>query len=93
MRFAALATSIVALALYVMLTFRDPAYTLLAPRGGAFTLSVSLVFANAFVWLSGQPTRSPNERFQFAAAAWIWLLVQVGALLYELHLAPSAPVA
>jgi hypothetical protein len=41
-------------------------------------------------WLSGQRRRSLDDRFQFAAAAWTWLLVQVGALLYELHIAPQA---
>ena len=90
MRFLAVSTSMAALLLYGVLALRDPVYTLWAPRGGAFTLSVSLFFASLLVWLSGQQHRPPDQRFQLAAAGWIWLLVQAAALLYELHLAPAA---
>ena len=87
MRLVAIATSIVAVVLYGALMIRDPAYTLFAPRGGVFTLSVALLFANLLIWLSRQNHRPLNERFQFAVAGWIWMLVQVGGLLYELYIA------
>ena len=90
MRFVAIATSIGALALYGALCWRDPVYKLLAPRGGVFTLLMGLLFANVLIWLSAQDRRTPNDRFQFALAGWIWLLVQVGGLFYELHIASGA---
>lgn len=89
MRFVAIAASILAVALYAALMARDPVYTLWAPRGGVFTLSVALFFANWLIWLSGQEHRPLNGRFQFAVAGWIWMLVQVIGLLYELHIASS----
>lgn len=92
MRLAAIAISMAALALYGALMFRDPTYALLAPRGGVFSLSVGLLFALTLIWLSRQEHRALKERLQFAVAGWIWLLVQAGGILYELHMS-SPPVA
>lgn len=93
MRLAAIVTSIIALGFYGALMVCDPSYALFAPKGGVVTLSVALLFANSLVWLSGQRHRPLNQRFQYAVAGWIWLLVQVGGLLYELSIASPAAAA
>jgi hypothetical protein len=76
--------SLVALALYVVLTTRSSLFTLFSPRGGIVSLGISLAMANVAVWLSHQRHRPVSQRFQFFAAAWIWILVQLGGILYYL---------
>lgn len=89
MRLAALVFSLIVLVLEALLIQRDPLITMLGPRGGVVTLGLSLVFANVLVWLSQQPDRTVQQRFQVAAAGWIWLLVQGGAAGHALYQAPG----
>src|SRR5690554_7774826 len=79
MKQAAALISIVVLVLFAVLADKSTVFNWFSPRGGVFTLGLSLLVANVGIWLSQQPDRSVNERFQFAVAAWIWLLMQLGA--------------
>lgn len=83
-RFLAAITTAVILTLYLLLARRNPSFTLLTPRGGIVGLGISLLIANAALWFAQQPDRAVSARFQIAAAGWIWLLVQLGALVYLL---------
>lgn len=78
---AALASVLVLLA-YVALMGADPSWGWFRPRGGLLMLALSLLIANAGIWLSLQAHRPLGTRFQFAAAGWIWLLVQGGSIGY-----------
>lgn len=75
---------------FLALTHVDPTYGLLRPRGGMVTLGISLVMANAAIWISGRSHLALNTRFQLAAAGWIWLLVQAGCLAYVYGQADAA---
>ena len=84
MKLAAALISILVLVLFGVLAEKSLVFNWFSPRGGVFTLGLSLLVANVGIWLSQQPDRSVNERFQLAAAAWMWLLVQLGAMIYLL---------
>lgn len=78
---AAIATAVI-LAFYLLLSSRNSSFTLLTPRGGIVGLGVSLLLANATLWFAQRPEWVLSTRFQIVAAGWIWLLVQLGALVY-----------
>lgn len=82
MRIAAGVATVVVLGAYLTLMRLDPSYGWLQPRGGVVTLSISLLLANAGIWLAGDPQRSLRRRFEFAFAGWLWLLVQAGGLAW-----------
>ncbi len=82
---AAASASALALMLYAALAYRSAEFGLLWPRGGALTLGLSLAVANAAVWASRQAHRSVSLRFQLAVAGWIWLLLQLAAMVYLLR--------
>lgn len=82
-----LAASLLTIGLYLFAVDRIPWLGLLSPRGGIVTLSVSLVLANGAVWFACQPGQLMRRRFELIAAAWIWLAVQAGSLIYFLSIA------
>lgn len=84
MKLLGVLVSILILTLFGLLADKSTVFNWFSPRGGVFTLGLSLLVANVGIWLSQQPDRSVNERFQFAVAAWIWLLMQLGAMIYLL---------
>ena len=61
---------------YLALMQVEPRYGLLQPRGGLLTLGISFAIAWAGLLAAGRDDLPLERRFQFAAAAWIWLLVQ-----------------
>lgn len=61
---------------YLALMQVDPRYGLLQPRGGLLTLCISFAIAWAGILAASREDLPLDRRFQFAAAAWIWLLVQ-----------------
>lgn len=85
MRIAATVVSAITLVLYGLLAYRSPLYGLFEPRGGALALGVSLALAAAAISIAGQSQRPLSQRFQIQVAAWIWLLVQSGGILYLLY--------
>lgn len=82
MKIVAILVSAIVLLAYLLLMRANPAWGFFHPRGGVFMLAISLVIANAGIWLSGQTDRPLNTRFQLAAAGWIWLVVQGGCIVY-----------
>jgi hypothetical protein len=82
-----LAASLLTIGLYLLAVNRVPWMGLLSPRGGIVTLSLSLLLANGAVWFARQPERSMRRRFELITAAWIWLAVQAGCLIYFLSTA------
>lgn len=82
MKIFAIVVSIAVLLGYTAVMRVDPTVGLLHPRGGMVMLGVSLMIANVAIWASTQPYRSLNQRFQLAAAGWIWIVVQGGCLAY-----------
>ncbi|WP_343254274.1 hypothetical protein [Luteimonas changyuni] len=82
MRLLAALASLAVLAGYPLLMTRYPGFTLLSPRGGVVMQGISLLIANAGIWLAGYKGLSPAMRFQCAAAGWIWILVQAGGGIY-----------
>ena len=67
---------------YLALTQVDARYSLLQPRGGLLTLGISFAIAWAGIHLATRGDLPLDRRFQYAAAAWIWLLVQSFGLGY-----------
>lgn len=82
MKLAAALISILVLVLFGVLAEKSLVFNWFSPRGGVFTLGFSLLVANVGIWLSQQQDRTISDRFQFAVAAWIWLLLQLGAMIY-----------
>ncbi len=76
--------SMLVLTLFGLLAEKSTVFSWFSPRGGVFTLGLSLLVANAGVWLSLQQDRTKADRLQLALAAWIWLLMQFGAMIYLL---------
>lgn len=85
LQLATACASALVLLLYAALVYRSTEFGLLWPRGGALTLGLSLGLANAAVWASRQAHRSVSLRFQLAVAGWIWLLLQLAAMVYLLR--------
>lgn len=52
------------------------------PRGGFPVLMISLLAANGALWCAARCDFTLHRRFQLAAAAWIWLLVQAGTMAW-----------
>ena len=67
---------------YLALMQVDPRYGLLQPRGGLLTLCISFAIAWVGLLAAGREDLPLDRRFQYAAAAWIWLLVQSFGLGY-----------
>ena len=87
MRVMAALLSIVVLLLFWLLAHHNPYYGLFSPRTGGFGLGASLVLANVALWAAEHLDLAFNQRFQFALAAWLWITVQLGCVLYLLHMA------
>jgi len=85
MRLAVAAVSVVVMLCYALLAHRSEDYGLLYPRGGALTLGISMLIANFGAYIAYASWQSFADRIQILGAAWIWLLVQLGCLLYLLH--------
>ncbi|QCU72715.1 hypothetical protein E5843_14615 [Luteimonas yindakuii] len=68
----------------------EPRYSLLQPRGGLLTLSISFVIAWAGILAASRDDLPLDRRFQYAIAAWIWLLVQTFGIGYLYWNAVSA---
>ena len=82
MRLIAALASLAVIAGYPLLMTRYPDFTLLSPRGGVVMQGISLLIANVGIWQARNERLSPSLRFQYAAAGWIWILVQAGAGVY-----------
>lgn len=82
MKYLAIGFSVLVLCAYLMLMRVDPSFGFLHPRGGMAMLGISLAMACAAIWASGHSHRQLNTRFQLAAAGWIWIFVQAGAIVY-----------
>lgn len=82
MKYLAIALAALILLGYAALAHASPHFGLFHPRGGAATLGISLLAAIGAIWVASQPGREPAMRLQLAAAGWIWLLVQAGAIAY-----------
>ena len=61
---------------YLALMQVEPRYGLLQPRGGLLTLCISFAIAWVGLLAAGREDLPLDRRFQYAAAAWIWLPVQ-----------------
>lgn len=48
-------------------------------------LSLSLLLANAGAYLAGASWQRFADRVQILGAVWIWLLVQLGCMVYMLY--------
>ncbi|WP_129136696.1 hypothetical protein [Luteimonas sp. YGD11-2] len=67
---------------YLALMQVEPRYSLLQPRGGLLTFGISLAIAWVGLIVASRDDLPLDRRFQYAAAAWIWLLVQSFGLGY-----------
>ena len=85
MRLAVAAVSVVVLLCYALLAHRSETFGLLYQRGGAVTLSLSLLFANAGAHLAGASWQRFADRVQILGAVCIWVLVQLGCMIYMLY--------
>lgn len=74
-------TSLV-LVLYAAAVATVPWLGWLSPRGGIVTLGISLLLANGALWFARQPQHSARRRFELTFAAWLWMGVQAGCLLW-----------
>ena len=83
-RQAALAT-LANIAGYLALMQADARYGLLYPRGGLAMLCISLCIAWIGILAAGRDHLPLHTRFQCAAAAWIWFLVQGFGLGYSYY--------
>lgn len=52
------------------------------PRGGLPILAFSLLAANAALWAAWRFDFALQRKFQLVVSAWIWLLVQGGAMAW-----------
>ncbi|MFA7488015.1 MAG: hypothetical protein WCY72_08020 [Lysobacteraceae bacterium] len=54
----------------------------LAVAARIVTLGISLLLANGALWFARQPQHSARRRFELTFAAWLWMGVQAGCLLW-----------
>lgn len=78
----AIIISLLILALYGALTYQHPQFSLLTPRGGILGVAAALALGNGLLWGARHLDISSNMRLQLLLAGWIWLLVQLGGVLY-----------
>ncbi|MGN6322523.1 MAG: hypothetical protein ACTHNE_12420 [Dyella sp.] len=81
MKIAAALVSILALVLGRMVIAQGPPFT---PHGYFVRDVISLLIANAMIWLSQRSDWSLRTRAQLLGAGWIWLIVQFGCSIYLL---------
>lgn len=74
--------TLLVLALYLVALGTLPWLGWLSPRGGIATLGISLLLANGALWFARQPQHSARRRFELTFAAWLWMGVQAGCLLW-----------
>lgn len=83
MRLLAAAITVAILVGYLALMRMAPeVFGWLYPRGGFPILTFSLLAANAALWAATRFDFTLRQKFQLVAAAWIWLLVQGGAMAW-----------
>jgi hypothetical protein len=82
LKIAAALVSILVLVLGRMVIARGPPFT---PHAYLVRDLISLLIANAMIWLSQRFDGSLRTRAQLLGAGWIWLIVQFGCSVYLLR--------
>ncbi|WP_284318894.1 hypothetical protein [Dyella acidisoli] len=82
MKIAAALISVLTLVLGQFVIARGLPFT---PHGHLVRDIISLLIANAMIWLSRRSDWSMQTRAQLFGAGWIWLIVQLGCSIYLLH--------
>ncbi|MGY0633636.1 hypothetical protein [Luteimonas sp. A478] len=79
---AAALTAAIVLGYFALMRMAPDVFGWMYPRGGLPILTFSLLAANAALWAAARFDFTLERKFQLVVAAWIWLLVQGGAMAW-----------